>query len=158
MRNAHFITGIIMAGLALAATPLLASGSGGGGHGPRMTFQELDTNGDGQITAAEMEDRAAARFAKADTDGDGLLSRSEMEARAQKKAADRVTGMIKRFDKDGDGALSQAEMPGPRRAGRMFERFDLDGSGGISEQEYSEAREGMGEHKKGHHGKHGHKD
>lgn len=154
MTNAPFITGIVVAALAVTATATLAFGPGAGGDRAQMNFQELDSNGDGEITQSEMTARSAARFTGADADGDGLLSRSEMEAQGQKRVADRVAGMIERFDKDGDGALSQEEMPKPRRAGKMFERFDLDSSGGISEQEFSEAREDMRGRMGGKWGKH----
>ena len=35
-------------------------------------FQALDTNGDGQITLAEMEEKALERFARLDTNGDAF--------------------------------------------------------------------------------------
>ncbi len=154
MKNTTFIAGIVAAGFGLAATTAMAFGPGSGGQGPRMNFQELDSDGDGQITQSEMEGRMDARFNEADTDGDGLLSAAEMETQGQKKVADRVARMIERFDKDGDGSLSQDEMPAPRKPGRMFGYFDQDNSGGISEQEFKEAREEMRDHKKGHWGKH----
>jgi len=141
----NFVTGVVVVGFAVAGTSAMAFGPGTGhaGHGPRMSFEELDSDGDGQITQSEMQGRAAAHFQEADTDGNGLLSASEMEAQAQKRMAERIAGMIERFDKDGDGALSQDEMPRPPRAGRMFDHFDQDGSGGISEEEFSDAREEM---------------
>lgn len=157
MANTPIITSLVMVAFTLTATPTLAFGPGAGGHGPKMNFQELDSNGDGQITQEEMDARATTRFSEADANGDGTLSKAELEAQGQKRMSDRISGMIARFDKDGDGALSQDEMPGPRRAGRMFDHFDSDASGGISEQEFSEAREKMRSHKKGGWGKHGDK-
>lgn len=162
MKNTIFITGVLVAAVSVVATSTLAFGSGKGMHsegmpGMRMTFAQLDTDGDGQITASEMKNKGTARFNEADTDGNGKLSQTEMEVQGRKRATDRVTAMITQFDKDGDGALSQDEMPKPRRMGRMFDHFDQDDSGGISEQEFTEAREGMRGWMKGRDGKHGRK-
>jgi Ca2+-binding EF-hand superfamily protein len=43
-------------------------------------IRQMDTSGDGRISATEHEVASAARFARLDTDGDGLLSRTECEA------------------------------------------------------------------------------
>ncbi len=165
MNKTYIITGVVVASLGIAATSAFAfgprhdgHGGHGGGHGMNISFEELDTDSDGQITQSEMQAMGAARFDEADTDGNGVLSAEELIAKAQQQAGKRVTGMIERFDKDGDGALSRDEMPKPRRAGRMFDHFDEDGSGGISEQEFDEAKAQMGERRKGHRGGHGPKD
>ena len=116
-----------------------------------MTFQELDANGDGQVTQEEMQAHRDKRFTDADTDGDGKLSVQEMQAAGQKKVNDRVTKMFESQDANKDGFLTQDELPKPRRAGKMFDRIDADGNGTISEQEYADAKERMGRH----HRKHG---
>ena len=43
-------------------------------------IKTIDTNGDGELTAAEHEAGAKAMFDKMDTNRDGSLSKSEMEA------------------------------------------------------------------------------
>lgn len=153
MTNAPFMIAIAVVAIALTATPTLAFGPGGDRYGPKMNFQQIDSDGDGQITPDELQGRTTARFGEADTDGNGLLSAAEIQAQGQKHMARRIASMIERFDKDDDGALSQDEMPGPRGTGRMFAHFDSDGSGGISEQEFNEAREDMRSHRKGRWGK-----
>ncbi|MCF6231813.1 MAG: calcium-binding protein [Rhodobacteraceae bacterium] len=105
-----------------------------------ISFEALDTDGNGQITQPELQAMGAARFDNTDTDGNGVLSAGELTARAQQHVGKRVTGMIERLDIDGDGVLSRDEMPRPRQAGRMFAHFDEDGSGGISEQEFNQAK------------------
>ena len=158
-----FIAGIVTtatvlgAGMAVAQSPERGPGKGPGCGGPRHerpTFQQLDTDGNGEITKEEMQARMAARFAEADTDGDGKLSLDEMQAKARQRADDRAKWMLEKFDADGDGFLSAEEMPKPKREGgmdKMFERADTDKSGGISEEEFK----AMGDHKRGHDGKFG---
>jgi hypothetical protein len=43
-------------------------------------IRQMDTNGDGWLSAAEHEAGSAARFARLDTDGDGSLSHGECKA------------------------------------------------------------------------------
>ena len=54
----------------VASAPVMAREHGG----PRPDFSQLDANGDGQITQAEVKAFGAAEFAKADTDGNGSLT------------------------------------------------------------------------------------
>lgn len=138
MKHKVFIAGIIGLATALSGVSALAdSKDRGGKHG--MSFSALDTDGDGQITRDEMENRAKARFTSADTNGDGILDRAELDQQARDRASKQVDKMLERMDANGDGALSQDELP-KGRAGKMFERADADGSGGISQEEFAEMR------------------
>ncbi|WP_291729537.1 EF-hand domain-containing protein [Leisingera sp. F5] len=138
MKHVTFIAAIVaVAGMAAGGAALA---KGYGHHGPKMSFEEIDADGNGEVTKAEIQALKEARFSKADADGDGKLTLEEMQAHAQARANERAARMLERFDKDGDGALSKDEMPQPRRAGRMFDRMDADGSGGISKEEFEEAR------------------
>ncbi|WP_083097408.1 EF-hand domain-containing protein [Pseudophaeobacter leonis] len=130
---------IIAAAGVLGATAVAAK-SGFGGPGPHMQFEELDADGNGEITQAEMTAHKAERFKAADSNGDGKLTPEEMQAMAQKRMAKRSEKMIERFDKDGDGALSESELPQHGRHGDMFGKMDKDASGGISKEEFNQAR------------------
>lgn len=157
MRNAWLTTALGAAILAGAATQGIAgSGEGKRQYGPKHSFEELDANGDGQITEAEMQAHMQARFDTADTDGDGKLSRDElsarMEARQAERRAKRLDWMFENRDADGDGALTMEEMRAGR-AERMFARIDADGDGAISREEFEEMSE-KGRHR---HGKRGYK-
>ncbi|QFT93795.1 transaldolase/EF-hand domain-containing protein [Roseovarius sp. THAF9] len=122
------------------------------GKGPRHSFEDLDANGDGQLTREEMQAHMKARFDAADTDGDGVMSLEEMQARGQERAAKRAGKMIERLDTDGDGGVSFEEAQA-RRGGKMFDRADADGDGAISKAEFDTAREKMREMRAKHHGK-----
>ena len=140
MKSTTFISAIVLAAVAVTGTTALAKG-------PRdrapVTFQELDANGDGQITKEEMEAHRAQKFTTADADGDGKLSLEEMQASAQKNANDRVSKMFEKFDADKDGFLSKDELPKPRKGDKMFDRIDADGNGSVSEQEFADAKDKM---------------
>ena len=149
MKTATFVSAIVLTAVAVTGTSVLARG---GKDRPMPTFQELDANGDGEVTQAEIIAVRQSKFTSADTDGDGQLSLEEMQAKAQAQASDRVTAMFEKFDANGDGVLSQDELPKPRNASKMFERIDADGSGSISEQEYADAKDKMGRKHKRHGG------
>ncbi|MEO1703764.1 MAG: calcium-binding protein [Pseudomonadota bacterium] len=135
---------------ALALTAVTANAERGPrGGGERASFSELDANGDGEVTMAEMAAHAAARFAEADTNGDGSLSSAEMIAARMNGNADRLERRISRFieraDDNGNGTLELGEIgPSEERQQARFERLDTDGSGGISEEEMEAAREARG--------------
>jgi hypothetical protein len=167
---------VSMTGLAL----LLVMGVAGAAqaHGPARGAAALgapvmsyDADGDGKVTAEEVESRKAARFAEADADGDGFLSAPEVGAYAEalraERAARRSAAVIARLDQDGDGRLSAAEVAGMRPASsgfdRMLERLDADGDGALSAEELQAAKARRGgkggerhrERGGAHHGPHG---
>ncbi|MBE1283951.1 MAG: calcium-binding protein [Rhodobacteraceae bacterium] len=146
--NVAFIAGLVATAGIVTASASQAGPGGFGKHGERPSFEQLDTDGNGEISKAELENRGAARFATADSNGDGKLTVEEMIAASQNRAQDRAAKMVKKFDTNGDGALSQDELPKPRHAGKMFERIDADGSGGISAEEFAEAKDRMRGHRK----------
>ncbi|WIY25591.1 EF-hand domain-containing protein [Parasedimentitalea psychrophila] len=153
MKKAAFIAVIVGTASIIAAGSVLAKGGpdGPGGPGMRMSFEEIDTDGNGEISQAEMDAMKGARFAKTDTNGDGVVSLEELTAQGVKNVAARAEKMLKMRDANGDGVLSQEELSKPRRAGQMFDRFDADGNGSISKEEFEEAGKHMRQRGKGHH-------
>lgn len=149
MRNGMLMASLTAAILVGASTQVIASG--GGHRGPHHSFEELDANGDGQITQEEMATHMQARFKGADTDGNGTLSRDEVLERMKQRQSERreryVDHMMERHDANKDGELSMEEMR-DGRSGRMFARVDKDGDGAISAEEF----EAMTSHRR--HGKH----
>ncbi len=143
MNRAKFMSAIVLSAVATTGTVALAKGPRE--HAP-ISFQELDANGDGQVTKAEMEAHRAQKFTKADTDGDGKLSVQEMQAAAQAQANARAAAMFERHDANKDGFLTDDELPKPRRADKMFDRIDADGNGSLSEEEFADAKDRMGRH------------
>lgn len=82
-------------------------------------FSEMDTDGDGMLTRAELADRWARRgpmrdFGRVDTDGDGAVSLSELQAVRPELTVEQFN----RLDANGDGLLGADERPGPPFRGR----------------------------------------
>jgi len=155
MKHVFLMTG-------LAAAILIGAGAKGNaaGVGPAMgprppSFQELDADGDGQVTLPEMKAHMQTRFEAADSDGDGALSREELSARIEARQVQRRNRMLDRMftrrDTDGDGLLRFEEMraPGPDEPGRIFARHDGDGDGALSEEEFEAMKERHGRHRPG---------
>lgn len=125
-------------------------------HGPKLPqFSVVDTDGNGQITEAELSALATVKFNEADTNGDGFLDIDEIKARSENMAerlAERAQGdergermhermgefverMIERADENDDGKLSLAEVTDARPE-IPFERVDTNSDGTISELEW----------------------
>lgn len=157
MKRALILTGVLAATISATAISAQARGFGPGGPQP-LSFSELDTNGDGQVTAAELEALGQKRFEQSDTDGDGFVTLEEMKANMLKQAEERFekhgAKMLERKDANGDGKLSFEEMsPNETRKEKMFGHMDANGDGAISEAEFDEARAKMRDHRKGRWGK-----
>lgn len=145
---------------------------GDGGKRLEKMFERADLNGDGTVSADEVEKIRAERFARVDLDGDGNLTIQEIakvqenarqamrDARALRSVAN-ARGFTK-ADADENGSISAEEYASKRE--RFFERLDADGDGNITAEEISAAKErfqdrrgGPGRHGKGpgHHGRGG---
>lgn len=138
MKRSTFVTCVAVCGILLAAGSALAKP---GDRGMRMNFDEIDTNGDGEVTRAEMEALRDARFASADANGDGALSLEELTRQATQRAEQGAQKMMERLDANKDGVLSKDEMPHESRAGRIFDRVDRNDDGVITQAEFDTARE-----------------
>lgn len=136
------IMAVLMIGL--GATTAMAAGEGR----ERPTFEELDADSSGEITAEDLETMRTERFATMDTDGDGSINEAEFVAKAQADAQERAAAMFARLDADGDGVLSQDVLQSRSRGGnpeRMISRLDTDDSGGVSAEEFEAGMEKMAE-------------
>ena len=70
--------------------------------GIALASPKADTNNDGQITRAEFQAAADAKFAKADTNFDGNLTKDEMRALRDLKRAEHEAKKFERQDINGD--------------------------------------------------------
>jgi len=120
--------------VAMALPALSQAEPGKGGHGAFL-FEKADTDKSGDISKAEMQAAAEARFNAADTNGDGVLTKEESEAAKQefhKKVSKYRGDPAERFaaaDADGDGKLTLDEMK-EDAAKRMAEHGRDDGKAG----------------------------
>ncbi|CTQ48796.1 EF-hand domain-containing protein [Jannaschia donghaensis] len=148
MRKITILTLAIVSGLSLSTV----AEARGHDRGERPAFSEVDTNGDGEITPAEIEAfaeaRKAARFDEVDADGDGFLTAEELDAARQTREDSRSARMIERLDADDDGRVSREELEaqtdargdrggnGRGMGGRGFSRADADGNGTLNATEW----------------------
>lgn len=146
--------------LLAAATAALVAAVAVAAPGDR--FAKLDTDGNGSVTRAEFDAKAADRFARLDGNRDGFVTKVEMAAhheamkakraeRAEKRGGDHAAHAkhgdragkhgdhFARRDADNDGRLSLAEF----QAGgtKRFERLDADKNGTVTRAEMDQARE-----------------
>lgn len=115
-------------------------------------FQEADADKDGFLTPEEMMasrvgKRAERMLERHDTDGNGQLSASELEAAAAEQGGKRANRMMSRLDANSDGKLTLDEMTAKRDPAKIFERLDKDGNGTLSAEEFAQARK----HRQGRH-------
>ena len=111
--------------------PAAAHGPRGGGEmdhpGKGRFMEQLDTDGDGKVSDAEIQAHRDAMFAEIDSNKDGTLSeaemtahhearRAEMQAKFAEHKADRVDAMFERFDTNEDGMISRDEVAAQQEA------------------------------------------
>lgn len=108
---------------------LVAKGPGrggwreGGGEGDAL-FARLDKNRDGKVTKDELADER--KFAEMDTDGDGALTPAEVSSALSKRRREAAYGFVDKHDVDGDGKVTRDEFTGPAAA---FEEADRNHDG-----------------------------
>ena len=114
--------------------------------GVALAAPKADLNQDGQITRAEFQAEANAKFTAADTNFDNLLTKDEMKALRAKKRTEREDKRFAAMDANGDGALTRAEMDQAKDArkaemqARRLEKLDTNGDGTIDEAEKATAK------------------
>lgn len=124
---------LIATGAAVAQEPAM-SGKGG------QWLMQMDQDGDGKVTAAEMTAAAKAHFDEADANDDGKLSSDEMRAlREMRRGMRRVA----RLDQDGDQMLSFEELTSRRDPAKLIARLDTNGDDAIDAAEFAEGRKKM---------------
>ena len=127
------------------------------GENVERMMQHLDANADGRLSEDELPRRGKRKFAAADSDGDGVLTAAELQAQAAERSAEHIERMLERLDANGDGHFGIDEMPGGDAAAHraeLFARADSDGDGMISRDEFEAARESRGA-PRGHGKRHG---
>jgi hypothetical protein len=119
-------------------------GHRGGMHPMRHMMETYDTNGDGAVSQAEIDEMRAGRLAEFDADGDGQLSLEEYEALWLDAMRDRMVDRFQFHDDDGDGQVTVSEFG--KRSSKIVERHDRNGDGVLNEED---RRGGMRHHGRG---------
>lgn len=120
-------------GLAAASFLVLADpGAPGGGHRGQILerIKAADTDGNGMLSRQEAAalPMIAKHFDEIDANGDGQVTMEELRAFHEKHRAAAMAAHFKKIDIDGDGRISKAEAQA--NAPRLFAHFDqLDANG-----------------------------
>ena len=139
---------VMLAGPALAAAPMGKTFGALGGE--RISFETVDTDGNGLVTQAELDALRDTKFAALDSNGDGSLTQEEFSERATRRAVARARRrsekVFQRLDSDGDGLVSfdkfKAAQDSRRDSGKgMIARLDTNGDGAVSEAEFDVGKE-----------------
>ncbi len=143
------ITTVMIAALGVAMGSALAKGHPHEGQrrGEQM-FDKADINGDGQISADEIEAAKKKSFAKMDVDGDGYLTEADREvvreqrqqkrAKMREKMQERRAERLEKIDSNGDGKISEREFMAAE-SGRL-DKLDQNQDGLISKEEAEDAQ------------------
>ena len=129
-------SGALALGAAVFAGASLADGWGrhhGWGHhggGAMRLFEQFDTNQDGRLTQAEIDQVRQSRLAEFDQDGDGSLSLEEYQALWMDAMRERMVRAFQAHDADGDAMVTAEEFGSP--FDRMVSRFDRNGDGELT--------------------------
>lgn len=110
--------------IALSTTVTTAHGN------PEKLLAQFDLNQDGQIGLDEVQLVHSERFSAADSDGNGVLTAAELQAAKAAEHQERLTQHFDKLDSDADGVLTEAELP------LQGVRLDSDGDGAITVEEF----------------------
>ena len=126
--------------MAASAQGRAPGGPGGPGASPPHQSRAVerfmllyDINGDGKVTAAEINEDQSRIFTAMDVDNDSSLSTDEMKRRGRLLQAYRTTTLFDLMDANGDGKLSLKEVQAPTR--RWFKRYDVNNDGAMEASE-----------------------
>jgi Ca2+-binding EF-hand superfamily protein len=139
---------LIAAGIAVLSgalvAPVLAHGWYGRG-GPGMGLLEtFDTNSDGRLTQAEIDEARAQQLGRFDADRNGQLSLAEYQALWADAMRERMVRGFQSHDRDGDGNVTAAEFQ--ERFTDIVSRRDENNDGALTADElrFHGRRDGRG--------------
>ncbi|CBL44533.1 Calcium-binding EF-hand [gamma proteobacterium HdN1] len=112
-------------------------------------FEEIDTDKNGTLSAAEIAAFQKSHFDEADLNKDGSIDAAEFKAMHEKRRAQREEAMFKRMDSNGDGKLSAEEISKARHM--RLENCDKDKNGAITKEELENCRPMKHDRKGNHH-------
>lgn len=108
---------------------------------PGSPFERADTNHDGVLTKAEMEQAAIARFHAFDTAGTGKITRADFDKTMESMGKTHMDQMFSAMDTKHDGKVTKEEFEAfaaqksKEMADRRFAMLDKDNKGYITKEQ-----------------------
>ena len=102
-------------------------------RGERL-LESFDSNNDGQLTQAEVDQARRDRLAQFDTDKDGQLTLQEYQALWLDAMHGRMVAQFQSLDDDGDAVVTTEEFIAP--FGKVIRRLDRNDDGAITRDEF----------------------
>jgi hypothetical protein len=141
--RSHFFTACCLALLSMIA-PLRAAELPGAGALVDIIIARFDTNGDSKIDSGEWQAGVAGSFDEIDTDGDGKITAAEIDALGDEIAQETgatvaalvmklIKPIILAMDTDGDGAVSREEFT--KAASAWFAKLDANHDAQLTREE-----------------------
>lgn len=96
-------------------------------------IEQFDTNKDGNVTQAEIDQARTDRLAKFDTNKDGKLSLQEFGPLWLDFTRQKMVRSFQRLDRDGDAVITMDEYLSPTR--KMVERADRNNDNQLNRQD-----------------------
>ena len=141
---------VVIGGIALAGVSYAHRGAHHGfgahlGHGmgffskghfglmAMATFDSSDTDGDGKLTQAEIDQVRNSRHAAHDANGDGKLGLEEFAGLWQETTRPLTVRAFQMLDTDGDAVITRSEYDRP--LANIVQRLDRDGDGELSQND-----------------------
>jgi hypothetical protein len=149
-------TALAVAGAAFMASTAFAQSHTAmrlGGHPAAMGsighrfLQDIDTDGDGALSQAEIDAAVNGRLAEFDADGNGALSLAEFEALWASLTQPVAVRAFQHLDPDGDASVTAAELG--EHFGSLVAHFDRDDDGVLSPDDRRGPMRGAAPHRRG---------
>lgn len=93
-------------------------------------FGRFDTDKNGTLSLAEVKARTGKSFLRADGNGDGTVTAAEIDDMMRKAMERRRNAMLKHMDADGNGSVTQVELD--KYVEALFNGADANSDGGVS--------------------------
>ncbi len=107
-------------------------------------FESVDSDGDGTVSQAEIDQTLDDRLAAHDTNTDGILTLEEFASLWQETTQPITVRAFQTLDRDGDALVTRDEVD--RLLANIVDRLDRDGDGAFSMNERWHDRDGSRRH------------